>query len=144
MTESPLRELQERAPCLPEQRHTFPANEGLCFCGALRRPVVDVIEMTLFTPARAAESLAVERLARLMFLYRTSSNVPLPEDFWERQSPAMRAPFIAEAEAIAANWSPSSAVTGPGANRDCEMCGDPVYCVSCAKDDAEDEAERGT
>ena len=47
-------------------------------------------------------TVSAERLAKQLFLYRTSSNIPLPEDFWERQSATMREPFIAEAGALIA------------------------------------------
>ena len=53
----------EKWPCLPDERHTFPPSATHCFCGALRRPPVDVVEVTLFTPAEARASLDVERLA---------------------------------------------------------------------------------
>jgi hypothetical protein len=43
--------LRERMPCLPAERHAFPPYAELCLCGALRRPSVDVAEVTLFTPA---------------------------------------------------------------------------------------------
>ena len=44
--------------------------------------------------------MTVETLAKALFLYRTSSNVPLPDDYWERQSASMRGPFIDEAQAV--------------------------------------------
>jgi len=71
----------EKWPCLPDERHTFPPSATHCFCGALRRPPVDVVEVTLFTPAEARAftghnhdasgaptypSLDVERLARAL------------------------------------------------------------------------------
>ena len=60
----------EKWPCLPDERHTFPPSATHCFCGALRRPPVDVVEVTLFTPAEARASLDVERL--LPFLRHTN------------------------------------------------------------------------
>jgi len=56
----------EKWPCLPDERHTFPPSATHCFCGALRRPPVDVVEVTLFTPAEARAPLDVERLARAL------------------------------------------------------------------------------
>jgi hypothetical protein len=54
-------------------------------------------------PPPAAPGLpSRDALAKATFLYRTSTNAPLPADFWERQSPSMKAPFLVEADAVRA------------------------------------------
>jgi hypothetical protein len=58
--------------------------------------------------------LTAERLAKQMFLYRTSTNVRLPSDFWERQSASMRAPFLSEARALLARLDPMQGTDGAG------------------------------
>lgn len=41
-------------------------------------------------------------LAKAIFLHRLTSNVPIPDDMYERQHPAMKQSFITEAEGIIA------------------------------------------
>jgi hypothetical protein len=59
-----------------------------------------LLDSILAIEAEAARPLTVERLAKALFLYRTSTNVPLPIDYWERQSSHMVTPFLDEAAAI--------------------------------------------
>ena len=56
----------------------------------------------------------VALLARELFMYRTSANVPLPDDYWDRQSDAMKGPFLKEAAAIIATPAFSRLLAGEG------------------------------
>jgi len=51
MTAEEIAWMKAEMPCLADARHTFPPGSDHCFCRALRRPPVDVAEVTLFTPA---------------------------------------------------------------------------------------------